>query len=119
VRHSVGPEPLLLDEMFAPGLAAALCAQSFDVLAVAGHPTLAGASDEQVSSWAAERGRRVVTENVRDFAPLAGQGDPAVRLLFTSSRRFPRTRRNPAPLIEALCRWLEASAAHPDVDWLR
>lgn len=113
------PESVLLDEMFAPRLAAALRAESFDVVAVADQPTLAGASDQTVSAWAAAEHRRVVTENVRDFVPLAGQGDPPLRLLFTSSRRFPRSRRNPGPLTDALRRWLTDPTPRPDVDWLR
>jgi hypothetical protein len=112
-------EPLLLDEMFAPALAHALCAAGFDVIAVAGHPVLAAASDHQLAVWAAEQGRRVVTENVRDFAPLAGAGDPPLRVLFTSSRRFPRSRRNPGPLRKALCDWLSADIEHPVESWLR
>lgn len=112
-------EALLLDEMFAPSLAESLRESGFDVLAVAGHPVLAAASDPQVARWAAEHGRRVVTENVRDFAPLVGHGDPPLRALFTSARRFPRSRRNPGPLLKALRGWLEQDAPHPVETWLR
>jgi hypothetical protein len=90
-------ERLLLDEMFAPMLAEWLCAEEFDVVAVAGHPTLAAASDEEVMRWATAHGRRFVTENVKDFQPLVARanerGEPVARMLYTSSRRFPRTRR--------------------------
>lgn len=43
-----------------------------------------------------------------------------VALLFTHSRGFPRTRRNPGPLIDALTAWLEASGDvdRPSEDWL-
>lgn len=61
------------------------------------------------------RGRRLVTENVKDFQPLARlaseRGEPAPLVLFTSSRRFPRSRRNPGPLLDALRRWRSQSAA--------
>ena len=114
-----GREALLLDEMLAPALALALEAEGFDVVAVAGHPVLAGAEDERVAAWAVECGRRVVTENVRDFAVLAGRGTPPLRVLFTSSRRSPRARRNPGPLMEALRRWLTDPTPVADVDWLR
>lgn len=109
----------MLDEMFAPALAEALCAEGFDVVAVAGHQLLAAAPDERVAAWAAEQDRRVVTENVRDFAPLAGIGDPPLRVLFTSSRRFPRSRRNPGPLLKALRDWLSAGTEYPAETWLR
>ncbi len=116
-------EPLLLDEMIAPMLAARLCAEGFDVVAVAGHGTLAAASDEEVMRWAAAQGRRLVTENVKDFHPLvqsASEGDePAALVLFTSSRRFPRTRRNPGPLLDALRHWLSQPADHTGpIAWL-
>jgi hypothetical protein len=113
------PEALLLDELFAPALAEALRAEGFDVLAVAGHPVLATAPDHHVARWAREADRRLVTENVRDFAPLLRQDDPPLRVLFTSSPRFPRSRRNPAPLRNALHAWLSAETPHPDEEWLR
>lgn len=62
--------------MFAPVLAAELRAAGFDVLAVAGHPVLAAADDESVAAAARAGGRRVVTENVRDYAPLRRVGEP-------------------------------------------
>jgi hypothetical protein len=109
-------ESLLLDEMFAPALAESLSAAGFDVVAVSGHPVLAAASDQQVAAWATEHGRRVVTENVRDFASLGGE--PPLRVLFTSARRFPRSRRNPGPLLKALSDWL-GEVEHPVESWLR
>ncbi len=119
---SIG-ERLLLDEMFAPMLAERLRADGFDVVAVAGHATLAAASDEEIMRWAAAHGRRLVTENVKDFEPLvkhaSERGDPVARMLYTSNRRFPRTRQNPSPLLDALCRWLKQPTGHTGpVEWL-
>jgi len=116
-------EHLLLDEMFAPMLAEQLRAEGFDVVAVAGHATLAAASDGEVMRWAAAQGRRLVTENVKDFQPLvqlvSERGEPVARMLYTGNRRFPRTRRNPSPLLDALRRWLTQPAGHAGrVDWL-
>ena len=74
--------------------------------------------------YAAAQGRRIVTENIKDFRRLllrAGEsGMPTAGLLFTSSRTFPRTRRNPGPLIDALDAWLAAPGAadRPPQDWL-
>ena len=118
-----GAEPLLLDEMFAPMLAERLCAEGFDVVTVAGHVALAAASDEEAMRWAAVQGRRLVTENVKDFQPLvrlaSERGEPAALVLFSSSRRFPRTRRNPGPLLDALRHWLSQSADHAgSIAWL-
>ncbi len=118
-----GAEPLLLDEMFTPMLADRLREEGFDVLPVAGHATLAAASDEEVMRWAAAQGRRLVTENVKDFQPLVQlaneRGEPTPRLLYTSSRRFPRSRRNPGPLLAALRGWLTQPEGHTKpIDWL-
>jgi hypothetical protein len=114
---------VLLDEMFSPALAEALRADGFDVLAVAGHPLLATAADPQLAAWCRENNRRIVTENVRDFAPLLRQ-TPAeqsarLRVLFTSARRFPRSRRNPTPLHHALRDWLAADLPRADEEWLQ
>ena len=53
-----------------------------------------------------------LTENVKDFRPIMLHalpgGPPGCGLLFTSSRAFPRSRKNPGPLINALHGWLTA-----------
>jgi hypothetical protein len=114
---------LLLDEMHAPVVAAALRDRGHDVLAVADQDDLRAFTDEELFRWAAEHDRRIVTENVKDFAPLLRRADEggqrAARLLFTSSRTFPRTRRNPGPFIEALDAWLRAATEPPVEDWLQ
>lgn len=110
-------ESLLLDEMFSPAIAESLRGDGFDVVEVAGHPLLAAASDPDVAAWAVREQRRVVTENVRDFVPLLA-ANPALRLLLTSSRRYPRSRRNPGPLVEALRSWVRADAEHAPMEWL-
>lgn len=116
---------LLLDEMHAPVVAAALRDRGHDVLAVAEQDELRALTDEEVFRWAAEHDRRLVTENVKDFAPLLRRADElghrSARLLFTSSRTFPRTRRNPGPLIDALDGWLRAAqeTEPPVEDWLQ
>lgn len=117
--------PLLLDEMHAPVVAAALRDRGHDVLAVVEQDELRALTDEDLFRWAAERGRRIVTENVKDFAPLLRSaeelGQPTAALLFTSSRSFPRSRRNPGSLVEALHAWLRAAEATvpPLEDWLQ
>lgn len=112
------PARLLLDEMFAAQIAAELRGRGYDVLALVADPDLRALTDPQVYEWATNRGRRVVTENVQDFRPLVAAGaGPGV--LFTSSRTFPRSRRNPGPLLDALEQWLVASTAlRPVEDWL-
>jgi predicted nuclease of predicted toxin-antitoxin system len=119
------PPRLLLDEMHAPVVAQQLRQRGYNVVAVAEEPSLRAMTDEEVFVWAAEQRRRIVTENVKDFRRLlarSGQmGLPVASVLFTSSRLFPRVRRNPGPLIAALDAWLTSDDAPRRVeeDWLR
>lgn len=116
---------LLLDEMHAPLIAATLRSRGHDVVAVADELELRAITDEDLFRWAAQVGRRIVTENVKDFAPLLRRaeesGQPPTALLYTSSRTFPRSRRNPGPIIDALDAWLHDATTHvrPIEDWLR
>lgn len=114
---------LLLDEMFSPTLAVALRDLGHDVIAVAERPDLRSMTDREIFAWDGDERRWLLTENVRDFRPLllaTVQTEAKTGLLFTSSRSFPRSRKNPGTLINALDRWLRAGP--PDVpiveDWL-
>jgi Domain of unknown function (DUF5615) len=114
---------LLLDEMHAPVVAAALRDRGHDMLAVAEQDELRALTDEQLFRRAGEHERRIVTENVKDIVPLLRRAEElrhqVAPLLFTSSRTFPRSRRNPGPLIDALDAWLRAAQASepPIEDW--
>jgi predicted nuclease of predicted toxin-antitoxin system len=114
---------LLLDEMFSPAIAAELCERGHDVIAVADRPDLRSKSDE-VFAWASAERRWLLTENVKDFRPIMlrvlSAGSPGCGLLFTSSRAFPRSRKNPGPLINALHAWLTDGPSAPSVteSWL-
>ena len=115
---------LLLDEMFSPAIAAGLRERDHDVIAVADRPDLRAKSDEEMFAWASAERRWLLTENVKDFRPIMLRalpgGPPGCGLLFTSSRAFPRSRKNPGPLINALHAWLTAGAPPPPVteSWL-
>jgi hypothetical protein len=71
-------EHLLLDEMFAPMLAEQQRAEGFDVVAVAGHATLAAASDGEVMRWAAAQSRRL-GHRERQGLPAAGSAGERAR----------------------------------------
>lgn len=85
-------------------------------------------TDADVFAWVLAAPCWLLTENVKDFRPmllLALQaGTPATPegfgLLFTSSRTFPRSRTNPAPLIDAVHQWLSAGPPTSPIveDWL-
>jgi predicted nuclease of predicted toxin-antitoxin system len=110
---------LLLDEMFSPGIAAELRQLGHDVLAVADRPDLRSKPDEEIFAWATAQKRWLLTENVKDFRPILLRalqaGPPGAGVLFTSSRTFPRSRKNPGPLVRALDAWLTAGPPAPPV----
>jgi hypothetical protein len=111
--------------MHAPVVAQRLRELGHDVVSVAEESSLRAMTDEEVYVWAAGERRRVMTENVKDFRRLLVRAQqysgPRAALLFTSSRVFPRVRRNPGPLIAALDAWLRApDVVHrSDEEWLR
>lgn len=115
---------LLLDEMFAPAIGAELRELGHDVIAVAERPDLRSKSDEEIFLWAGMERRWVLTENVKDFRPILLRalqaGTPTCGLLFTSSRAFPRSRKNPGLLIQAINGWLTTGPPAPPVTeaWL-
>jgi predicted nuclease of predicted toxin-antitoxin system len=123
----MNPRPevrLLLDEMFSPAIAAELRQLGHDVIAVADRPDLRSKPDPEIFAWASAEKRWLLTENVKDFRPIMLRalpaGAPGCGLLFTSSRAFPRSRKNPGPLIRALDAWLTAGRPAPPVteSWL-
>ena len=123
----MNPRPevrLLLDEMFSPVIAAELRQLGHDVIAVADRPDLRSKSDPEIFAWASVEKRWLLAENVKDFRPIMLRalpaGSPGCGLLFTSSRAFPRSRKNPGPLIRALDAWLTAGPPPPPVteSWL-
>ena len=123
----MNPRPsarLLLDEMFSPAIAADLRQFGHDVIAVADRPDLRSKSDEEIFAWASAEKRWLLTENVKDFRPIMlralSAGAPGCGLLFTSSRAFPRSRKNPGSLIRALDAWLTTGPPAPPVteSWL-
>ena len=123
----MNPRPgarLLFDEMFSPAIAADLRQLGHDIIAVADRPDLRSKSDEEIFAWASAEKRWLLTENVKDFRPIMlralSAGTPGCGLLFTSSRAFPRSRKNPGSLIRALDAGLTTGPPAPPVteSWL-
>lgn len=109
---------LLLNAMYPAAVAEALRESGHDVLAAQEDEDLRRLNDASLFRLAQELGRAVVTENVKDFAPLAAdtvaRGDAHHGLLFTSNRAFPRHRqRFIGALVRSLERFLEE---HPEDD---
>lgn len=63
----------LLDEQLSPQIAALLRQPGFDVDAVADRPDLVGRSDQFIFEVACTEDRAVITNNIKDFRPLAAQ----------------------------------------------
>ena len=84
---------LLLDEMYPAGLALALCGKGIDAVTVA-ELGLADRPDAHVFASAADEGYAVLTENVSDFARIAGEhvaaGGHHRGVLIALSSRFSR-----------------------------
>jgi predicted nuclease of predicted toxin-antitoxin system len=63
----------LLDEQLSPQIALLLRQAGYDVEAVADRPDLVGSSDRILFEIACREGRAVITNNVKDFRPLAAE----------------------------------------------
>jgi hypothetical protein len=105
---------LLLDEMYPSLIARELRARGHDVVSVHESPG-SGTPDEQVLDHARSDARAIVTENVRDFRPLAeallAAGESHAGLVFTTEKRWPRS--DPGSLIGALDGLLTSTAEQP------
>lgn len=116
---------LLLDEHYPASVADQLRAAGHDVVAVVADVEMRAQPDAEIFRRAAAAGRRIVTENVKDFRPLLlrahANGDPVAPLLLVSPLRFPRgTGRRDAAIRRALRAWLAQPDVdrRPDEDWL-
>jgi hypothetical protein len=96
---------LLVDEMYPPALAEALRTFGIDAVSVL-ELRLGGSSDTEVFGAAVASGRVVLTENVGDFARIAGEHSTAGRhhegVLVALSTRFSRRPAGIQPLITAI-----------------
>lgn len=81
-----------------------------------------GTPDDEVFDHARSEGRAVVTENIRDFRPLAeallAAGESHAGVLFTTDKRWPRS--DPGALVNAFDELLTSTSEQPiDVElWL-
>lgn len=100
----------LVDEQLSPRIAALLRQAGHDVVAVAERPELIGKSDAALLEVATEEERAVITNNVKDFRPLAAarlaEGRSHAGLILVPSARS-RTRAAAAPLAAAVRRLLD------------
>lgn len=105
---------LLLDEQYSAEIAAQLRSHGYDVASVQ-DLGLVGVSDTALLEAAAAEQRALVTNNVRDFAPLAvrwaAEGHDHYGLIFTSDHSLPRSRKTIGRFVDALRRLSDAEPA--------
>ena len=63
----------MLDEQLSPQIAVLLRQAGYDIVAVADREDLIGRSDRIVLEVACSEGRAAVTNNIKDFGPLAAE----------------------------------------------
>lgn len=104
----------LLDEQLSPEIAALLRQRGYDVVAAADRVDLVGRSDGIILEVATSELRAVVTNNIKDFRPLAAErlarGHTHGGVILLPSSRT-RTRAAVAALADAIERVLRD---HPD-----
>jgi hypothetical protein len=85
---------LLLDEHYAPKIAAELRKRGHDVVSTTERDDLRGLGDRELWNLASAEGRALMTENVGDFMPLVREATAEGRrhsgIVFTSARSLPR-----------------------------
>ena len=104
----------ILDEQLSPQIAVLLRKAGYDVDAVADREDLVGLSDRFILEAACREGRAVVTNNIKDFRPLAAewlaQGKVHSGLIL-----LPSTRTRSRNAIAAVAAAIEAILRdHPD-----
>jgi hypothetical protein len=104
----------LLDEQLSPQIAARLRDKGYDVEAVADCADLVGSTDREVLELATREGRAVVTNNVKDFRPLAAQWLAQGRI-HAGLILVPPTRTRTRAAVPALaCAIEQVLGDHPD-----
>jgi predicted nuclease of predicted toxin-antitoxin system len=111
---------LLLDEQFSADIATRLREREHDVLAVGERHDLISTDDETLLALSSAESRVLLTNNVRDFAPIAtrwaGDGRPHQGLVLVSDRTLGRSRNTIGAYVSTLDRFMRA---HPAEDALR
>ena len=111
---------LLLDEQLPPDIARRLSERGHDVIAVGERPDLISAEDETLLTVSTAERRALLTNNVRDFVPIAtrwaGDGRSQYGLLLVSDRTLRRSRNTIGAYVKAIDRVLRD---HPADDALR
>ena len=118
---------LALDELYSPQIAEELRAAGFDVISVKERPDLEGTSDGELLAAMTVEHRALLTENVRDFAPLINQLAAANQshygVIYSAHRSMPRSNATIGIYVRALTELMERFPGDEDfrdaVEWLQ
>lgn len=106
---------LLLDEHYSPEIARRLRARDHDVAAVAERADLVGLSDEELFRRMAREERAIMTNDVKDFVPIANRaavnGEDHYGLLLASDKSMPRRLEAIGHVVDALNEFLSRHQA--------
>ena len=117
---------LLLDEMFARDIGEGLRERGRDVASASERADLRSVADAVIFEAMQAEARVIVTNNVRDFMPLAQQAlqsrSTFYGIVFTSDKSLPRSKANVGTFIRLLDALLAAHAAEEGlpakIEWL-
>jgi hypothetical protein len=117
----------MLAELFSQEIARRLRTKDHDVVAVVERPDLIGLGDEELFRRMVVERRAIMTNNVKDFVPLAHRaavnGEDYFGLLLTSDRSMPRGLATIGHFVETLHEFLSGHLAEErcrnQVRWLR
>jgi hypothetical protein len=110
---------LLLDEMYSRDIAEGLRERAHDVASASERDDLRSASDAVIFEAMQGEARVIVTNNVRDFVPLAQQAlqsdSTFYGIVFTSDKSLPRNKANVGTFVSLLDALLAVPVAE---EWL-
>ena len=106
---------LLLDEHFTFTIAEELRRRAVDAVAIQRErPELEGQDDDAILRTATAERRVVVTNNMRDYAPIVEalglRGETHFGVIFTDDATFPRTHAGIGLIVRALAAFVEGAA---------
>jgi len=106
---------VLLDEMYSPTVAKMLRELGHDAISAHERPDLQRAPDTVIFETMRLESRAIVTNNIRDFIPLAQtallQDRSFAGLILTTDRTFPRSRNTTGILARSLAELIRACPA--------
>lgn len=117
---------LLIDEMYSPEVAERLRDLRHDAISAHDRDDLQAAPDQDIFRLMQQEGRVIVTNNHRDYAPLANAAlqarDDFFGLVYTSDKSLPRNKKTIPRMVERLSDLLNRHGSEEQlptgIEWL-